>query len=176
MPGDSSSRAPSPALQNIDEIARLEEVTQQRRSTADKLSDAVAGFVGSVSFVAIHLAWFGAWVAINTGLLAWLPIFDPYPYVFLCMIVSLEGVLLSTFVLIKQNRMSQRADQRAHLDLQINLLAEKEVTKLIQMLERVSRQLGIEDEVVDREARELSEITAVSRLAEEVEKKLPVSD
>jgi uncharacterized membrane protein len=176
MPDDSSLRAPSPALQNIDEIARLEEVSQQRRSSADKLSDAVAGFVGSVSFVAIHLAWFGTWVAINTGLLAWVPVFDPYPYVFLCMIVSLEGVLLSTFVLIKQNRMSLRADQRAHLDLQVNLLAEKEVTKLIQMIERVSRQLGIEDEVVDSEAHELGEITAVGRLAEEVEKKLPVSD
>jgi uncharacterized membrane protein len=176
MPDDSSLRAPSPALQNIDEIARLEEVSQQRRSSADKLSDAVAGFVGSVSFVAIHLAWFGTWVAINTGLLAWVPVFDPYPYVFLCMIVSLEGVLLSTFVLIKQNRMSLRADQRAHLDLQVNLLAEKEVTKLIQMIERVSRQLGIEGEVVDSEAHELGEITAVGRLAEEVEKKLPVSD
>ena len=72
--------------------------------------------------------------------------------------------------------MSQRADQRSHLDLQVNLLAEKEVTKVIQMLERISRQLGIECEVVDPEARELGEITAVGGLARKLEEKLPADE
>jgi uncharacterized membrane protein len=71
---------------------------------SDRMSDSIANFVGSIPFVIIH--------------------------VILCMLVSLEGVLLSTFVLIRQNRMSQRADHRSHLDLQINLLAEKEITKV----------------------------------------------
>jgi uncharacterized membrane protein len=176
MPADTILHAPPPALENIEEVARLEEQSEQRRSAADKIADAVAGFVGSVSFVVLHLLWFGAWVAINTGFFAAVPVFDPYPFVFLCMIVSLEGVLLSTFVLIKQNRMSNRADQRAHLDLQVNLLAEKEVTKIIEMIERISAQLGIEREVVDAEARELGQETAVGRLAEEVERKLPRHD
>ncbi len=99
-----------------------------------------------------------------------MPAFDPYPFQLLCMLVSLEGVLLSTFVLIKQNRMSLRADRRAHLDLQVNLLTEKEVTKVLQLLERVSARLGME---VDTEARELGEVTALSELAEELEQKLP---
>ena len=73
---------------------------------------------------------------------AGLPRFDPYPFKLLCMIVSMEGVLLSTFVLIKQNRMGQRADRRNHLDLQVNLLTEQEVTKVIQMLEAISQPPG----------------------------------
>jgi uncharacterized membrane protein len=177
MPDDTAPpHPPRPALQNIEEIVNLEEEFRQRRSAADKIADAVAGFVGSVSFVAVHLLWFGGWVAINAGLVPGVPAFDPYPFVFLCMIVSLEGVLLSTFVLIKQNWMSQRADQRSHLDVQVNLLAENEVTKVIQMLEHISHKLGIEREVVDREARELGHTTAVGGLARELEEKLPAAD
>jgi uncharacterized membrane protein len=96
--------------------------------------------------------------------------FDPYPFQLLCMLVSLEGVLLSTFVLIRQNRMSNRADRRSHLDLQINLLAEKEISKVIQMLERISERLELP---ADSEARELGEVTAVSDLAHELDQKLP---
>jgi uncharacterized membrane protein len=89
------------------------------------------------------------------------------------MLVSLEGVLLSTFVLIKQNRMSARSDDRAHLDLQVSLLAEQEVTKVIQMLERISGQLGIEKAVVDAEAQELGRMTAVGDLARSLHQRLP---
>ena len=92
------------------------------------------------------------------------------------MLVSLEGVLLSTFVLIKQNRMSQRADQRAHLDLQVNLLAEKEITKVLQMQRLLCRQLGIEEADSDPETVELSQITAIDNLAHELEHRLPSED
>ncbi len=87
------------------------------------------------------------------------------------MLVSLEGVLLSTFVLIKQNRMSQRADHCSYLDLQINLLAEKEITKVLQLQRLVCRQLGIADGDIDREVVEMSKVTAVDRLAREVSQK-----
>lgn len=113
------------------------------------------------------------WATVNTGLVPGLPSFDPFPFALLTMLVSMEGVLLTTFVLIKQNRASQRADRRDHLDLQINLLTEKEVTKLIQMLEHISAHLGIEREVVDDETRELGEVTAVGELAQELDDKLP---
>ena len=102
-----------------------------------------------------------------------MPAFDPYPFGLLGMLFSLEGVLLASFVLMKQNRMSALAEQRSHLDLQISLLAEQEVTKLIQMLERVSARLGIEGEVVDAEAREMGEITGVGGLARQLREKLP---
>ena len=84
------------------------------------------------------------------------------------MIVSLEGVLLSTFVLIRQNRTAVRSDRRNHLDLQINLLTEKEVTKVIQMLEGISAHLGVAGGVVDAETQELGKVTAVGDLAQEL--------
>ena len=133
----------------------------------------IANFVGSIPFVVIHLIWFAIWAAMNVGVLGFSWKFDPYPFALLCMLVSLEGVLLSTFVLIKQNRMSQRADQRAHLDLQVNLLAEKEITKVLQMQRLICRQLGIEEADSDPETVELSQVTAIDNLAHELEQRLP---
>jgi len=166
---------PRTALRNIDAVAQMEEESLRSRSLADKISDVIAGFVGSMPFVLIHLAWFIGWVVINLHLVPFLPAFDPYPYQLLCMLVSLEGVLLSTFVLIKQNRMSQRADHRSQLDLQVNLLSEKEVTKLIQMQRLICRQLGISETERDSEVLELSEATAVENLAKELKGTMPES-
>jgi len=160
---------PPSAQANINAIVRLEEQALKQRTVADRISDAIANFVGSIPFVAIHVAWFGIWVGLNAGL--WK--FDPYPFALLCMLVSLEGVLLSTFVLIKQNRMSQRADHRSHLDLQINLLAEKEVTKILQLQQLICQRLGIEEAEADREVSELSHATAVENLARELDSKIP---
>src|SRR5689334_16275128 len=160
---------PASAADNINTIVQLEEQALRERRMADRISDAIANFVGSIPFVAIHVAWFGIWVALNAGI--WR--FDPYPFALLCMLVSLEGVLLSTFVLIKQNRMSQRADQRSHLDLQINLLSEKEVTKVLQLQRLICRRLGIEEAEADREVSELSHVTAVENLARELHSKIP---
>jgi uncharacterized membrane protein len=89
------------------------------------------------------------------------------------MLVSLEGVLLSTFVLIKQNRMSQRADQRAHLDLQVNLLSEKELTKILQLQRLICARLGIEEASQDKEVAELSSVTAVGNIAHEIDTRMP---
>ena len=162
---------PRTVLDNIQAIIALEEDQERGRSLSDRVADAIATFAGTVVFVLLHLAWFGLWAAINLGLITAVPAFDPYPFQLLCMLVSLEGVLLSTFVLIKQNRMSNRADRRAHLDLQVNLLTEKEVTKVIQLLERVSAHLGVAGG--DAETRELGQETAVDELARELEERLP---
>jgi uncharacterized membrane protein len=163
------SAAAAPAQENINEVVRLEESALEQRTLSDKVSDSIARFVGSVAFVLMHVAWFGFWVAVNAG---WWR-FDPYPFPLLCMLVSLEGVLLSTFVLIKQNRISQRADHRNHLDLQVNLLAEKEVTKVLQLQRLICRQMGIEEGDTDTEVVELSSDTAIGTLARELEQKLP---
>jgi uncharacterized membrane protein len=105
------------------------------------------------------------------------PAFDPYPFGLLGMLFSLEGVLLAGFVLMKQNRMSAEAEQRSHLDLQISLLSEQEITKMIGMLEQVSHRLGIGRETMDAEAKEMAETTAVGGLArqlqEQLQEKLP---
>src|SRR4051812_34420985 len=96
---------PHSAEANINSVVEIEEEAQLRRTTADRISDVIANFVGSIPFVVLHLVWFGVWVALNTGMFGDKLKFDPYPFALLCMLVSLEGVLLSTFVLIKQNRM-----------------------------------------------------------------------
>jgi uncharacterized membrane protein len=169
MEASNPAAMPPSAQANINAIVRLEEQALKQRTVADRISDAIANFVGSIPFVAMHVAWFGIWVGLNAGL--WK--FDPYPFALLCMLVSLEGVLLSTFVLIKQNRMSQRADHRSHLDLQINLLAEKEVTKILQLQRLICQRLGIEEAEADREVSELSHVTAVENLARELHSKIP---
>ena len=164
---------PRTVTENIHAVIQVEEEISAQRGLKDRVADAIGTFAGTVGFVLLHLAWFAAWVAINAGLVPSLPRFDPYPYQLLCMIVSLEGVLLSTFVLIKQNRMTLSANRRNRLDLQTNLLTEKEVTKVIQMLEKVATHMGIDADVVDAETRELGEVTAVGELAREVEREGP---
>ena len=170
MPVTNPPVTPRSAEDNIDLVVGLEEQALKGRNFADRASDAIANFVGSIPFVAIHVVWFGTWVGLNAG--PWK--FDPYPFALLCMLVSLEGVLLSTFVLIKQNRMSQRADHRAHLDLQINLLAEKEITKVLQLQQLICRRLEIEGVDSDEEVEELSTVTAVGNLAHQLDQKMPV--
>lgn len=160
------------AARNIEEIVRHEEEEARRRPPSSRIADAVAGIAGTLGFVLAHAALIAAWVGVNTGLVAGIEPFDPPPFGLLGGLFSLEGVLLAAFVLMKQNRMSARDEERAHLDLQVSLLAEQEVTKVIQMLERISTALKIEGQVVDEEARELGQHTAVGHLAEHLHQRL----
>jgi len=164
---------PHTVRDNIRTIIELEEQQARERSLSDRVGDTIGSFAGTISFVMLHLALFVAWAVVNRGVIPGVPAFDPYPFNLLTMIVSMEGVLITTFVLIKQNRMGVRADRRNQLDLQINLLTEKEVTKVIQMLEHIAIHLKIEQRVVDAETQELGEVTAVDELAKELKQALP---
>ena len=121
---------------NIKSVAEMERTLEENRGFVDRVADAIGGFSGSMSFVGLHVLWFTTWFLINTGVLPF-PRFDPYPFILLAMVVSVEGVLLSTFVLMKQNRMQRRIDVRDQLNLQIDLLAEKEITKSLQLLKAI---------------------------------------
>jgi uncharacterized membrane protein len=150
---------------SIETVVRLEAEAEQRVSPTDRISEAIGSFAGTNYFILLQLACVSVWVLINTGALRVVSAFDPYPFPLLATLLALEGVLLAAFVLISQKRMSQRAEQRSHLDLQINLLAEKEVTKVIQLLQRMNRHMGLGEELADAETRELSKDTAVEGLA-----------
>jgi uncharacterized membrane protein len=110
---------------NILAISKMEEIANSRHTRSDVIADAIAGFCGSMVFVWAHILWFGLWVVDNT--LSFFPRhFDPYPFQFLTLVVSLEAIFLSTFILISQNRQQRTAERRNFLDLQINLLSEQE--------------------------------------------------
>jgi uncharacterized membrane protein len=130
---------------NIRTITRLRLDAVRARTLQDRLADAITTFSGSMPFVYLHIVWFSAWILVNTGRLG-LPPFDPFPYGLLTMMVSLEAIFLSTFVLISQNRLSDAADLRAEMDLQIGLLAEHEITRVLQMLDAIQDKLGIEND------------------------------
>jgi uncharacterized membrane protein len=167
------SETPDAVARNIETILRLEDAAMKRRTMADRLADRIAGFVGTVLFVFLHLIWFGLWAAINARLLPVVPAFDPYPFQLLCMIVSMEGVLLSTFVLIKQNRMGYLTDRRAHVDLQINLLTEREVTRLLQMTQEMAERMGVKSGMAGGE---LSRETQVEGVVQTLDSKLNQED
>lgn len=127
---------------NIVALLRLRQQTANRRDLQARIADGINAFSGRMRFIYLHVAWFGGWIFVNTG---WggLPVFDPFPYGLLTMVVSLEAIFLSTFVLISQNRLSAEADRRADLDLHIGLLTEHEVTRVLQMLDAIQQHLGI---------------------------------
>jgi uncharacterized membrane protein len=128
-------------------------------------------FTGSMRFVYLHLAIFGGWIVANLGWIPGVPAWDP-SFVVLAMAASVEAIFLSTFVLISQNRMSAAADKRADLDLQINLLAEHEVTKLVAMVSTIAAQTGLRTEA-DGEVPELKQDVAPEAVLDELEATTP---
>jgi uncharacterized membrane protein len=158
--------------QNIETIARLEHEEMQKRRLGERVGDVITGVMGSMTFLTIHLVGFVIWVLINTGQLGMRP-FDPFPFGILTLIVSAEGVLLAICVLISQNRMSRIANHRAHLNLQISLLAEQETTKLLQKVQMILDGMRLEETPRDREVQRLSQQTHLETLAEELRKKMP---
>lgn len=160
------------ARKNIEAVVRLEQESMIRRTRGERISDFFTRYIGSISFAGFHLALFVAWFGINLGLTPLRP-FDPFPFGILTLIVSAEGVFLAIFVLISQNRMSRQANQRAHLNLQISLLAEQETTKLLQKIQSLLDHFGIESTALDRQAEHLSHETHVETLVSELQKSLP---
>ncbi len=135
----------SPVLQrNIRTLTERREREKREARVQDRVADAITRFAGSMTFVVLHAVVFGFWALVNSGLLPVLPKWDE-SFVILGTSASVEAIFLSTFVLISQNRMSAAADKRADLDLQISLLAEHEITKVVALASAIAEKLGIED-------------------------------
>jgi uncharacterized membrane protein len=155
-------------LKNVQAIADLERSSRARRSRIECLSDSITGAAGSLPFVVAHLGWFGVWIAINSTSRA----FDPFPFNLLTMIVSLEAILLSALLLMSQNRQMRDADRRSHLDLQVNLLAEQELTAILRVVARLAErnQINVGEELPELTA--LLRNTDVNKLADLVETRI----
>ena len=170
------SNAAIPAVQpheNVDAVMRLENKALHRRSTAERVADKVTTVAGSTPFLILHVVWFGGWILVNTRAIRGVTAFDPFPFSFLMLVVSLEVICLTLLVLMSQNRMRKEADKRAHLDLQLSMLAEQEGTMSLRMLRRICRHLGLQEAEEDQEMQRLEEATDVGHLARTLEKKLP---
>src|SRR3954470_9232830 len=151
------------ARKNIDTVVRLEQASMESRSLGERVSDLFTRFMGTMSFVVCHLLLFAVWFVVNLG---WTPLkpFDPFPFGILTLIVSAEGVLLAIFVLVSQNRMSRQANQRAHLDLQVSMLAEQEMTLMLQMQHRMAEHLGVPPLEDEPDANRLMQKTDVQEI------------
>jgi uncharacterized membrane protein len=130
-------------------LARNIEALRNRRLAEDaaatpqeRLAGAITRFTGSMRFVYFHAATYGFWIIANLGWVHGLARWDP-TFVVLAMIASVESIFLATFILISQNRMATASDRRAELDLQVSLLSEHEITKLVEMVAGIANRLGV---------------------------------
>lgn len=139
---------------NIKALISRRQKEDKQRTFEERTADAITRFTGSMAFIYIHLVLFSVWIIWNLGWLGFTP-FDP-SFVVLAMFASVEAIFLSTFVLISQNRSNAQADKRADLDLQISLLSEHEVTRLVTLVRAIAKKMDI-DEANDPEINELAQ-------------------
>ena len=130
---------------NIRKIIHIRQKAVSEQSLQDRIANGMTYFSGSMGFFYVHIAWFGLWFILNTGHLGITP-FDPYPYGFLTMVVSLEAIFLATFVLISQNLQARETERLTDLGLQTSLLTEHELTRVLQMLHAIQLKIGISND------------------------------
>lgn len=167
------NRAADTIRQNVRRMIEVEEAAMEHRHAGARLAQGIGTFAGTGPFVALQTAAVVAWVGLNLHLGGLRP-FDPYPFNLLSTCLSLEAVLLTAFVLMKQRRQGRLADRRSHLDLQVNLMTEREVSLIIEMLERLAHRLDAPQAVM-REATDLSRTSTTEQLVDELHRHLPES-
>ena len=153
---------------NIETILKLEKEAVQKLSTSEHIADKVRVFAGSTPFILLHILGFGGWILINSGIISAISPFDPFPFNFLTLTVSLEAIFLTLLVLKSQNQMTKEADRRANLDLQINMLDEQETTMILRMVQKIATHLGLEDEMSNSK-KELSEDTDINKVSKKLD-------
>ena len=147
---------------DVEAIARLRRTAHERRTTSQRIADAMASVAGNMKFVLAHVIGFAVWIALNSGLVD--GVWDPYPFVMLATVVSLEAIVLSSLVLASQNRAQRLADQHADLDLHVNLMAEREGTRILARVDAIARKVGAE--LPDDDGETLKQDLAPSRVLE----------
>jgi len=155
--------------ENVQAIKRWEKTILLARSKAEQVSDWIACTAGSGPVLLLHVVWFGVWITVNAGVVRGIRPFDPFPFPFLTMTVSLEAIFLALFVLASQNRLTRQADKRSHLDLQIDLLAEREMTAVLQLLQDIAHHLSVPTSVTPEQLRDLMKKTDLQRLTNRLE-------
>lgn len=149
---------------NILKITDIEEKQRAKRTAGERIAEVIAAFCGSMVFVYVHIVWFTLWILLNSVFTFYK--FDPFPYTFLTLVVSLEAIFLSTFILISQNHETRLTERRNDLDLQINMLAEQENTKMLELLQQIAAKVGVSAD--DPQTKALLQQTDPAKLVEEI--------
>ena len=166
-------RAPAthehPVGLNVQAIANLEREAFDQQTPLDRLAAAITRVVGSGLFMVVHAFWFAAWIVLNTTRYN----FDGYPFNLLNLIVAMEAVFLTSIVLMTQNRMGKVADRRARLDLQLNMLAEQELTATLHMLHGLCTHAGVRVSIHDERVQQLLKETDIHKIAVALDRERP---
>ncbi len=165
-----SPTAPQAVEENINAVKVWEQAALDQRSAAVRFSEWVTRVLGGGPSLALHAAWFGFWVLANSGAIPGIEPFDRFPFPLLTTMVSLEAIFLSLFVLASQSRMTTQADKRAQLDLQIDLLAEREMTAVVVMVADLARHLKAPVSLTADQIHDLAQKTDVHSLVGEIER------
>ena len=150
--------------QNIQKILEIERNHMEGGTFGERFAKWIANFSGSTWFAIVNLVWFVGWIGFNV--LVPDDAFDPYPFTFLTLVVSLEAIFLSIFILIAQNQETRLTEHRDHLDLQINLLAEQENTKMLEILEAIANKVGVRAD--DEAMQALKQTAEPEKLAKQI--------
>ena len=165
-----SEGPPTAALEeNVEAIKAWERESLLSRSRAEQIADWIAGTGAGGPVLVLHVLWFGLWVSANLGWIPGVTPFDRFPFPFLTMLVSLEAIFLAWFVLASQNRLARQSDKRTHLNLQIDLLAEREMTAVLQLLQDIARHLNVSTTVTPEQLRDLAKKTDLRSLTDRME-------
>jgi uncharacterized membrane protein len=158
--------------ENVRVVKAWEEAAIESRSRAERLSEWITSTAGRGWVLVTHVMWFVCWAAINLGRVPGIRPFDPFPFPMLTTAVSLEAIFLALFVLSSQNRMAMQADKRAHLDLQVDLLAEREMTAVLQVLQDIAAHLGVEHAKGSPRIEDLTRETDIRELTSKLDDEL----
>jgi len=156
--------------ENVDAIKSWDRALLLKRSKIERFSDRITFIAAGGPSIVAHAIWFAAWISINVGLLPIIAPFDPFPFPFLTMTTSLEAIFVALFVLASQNRLAKQSDLRANLDLQIDLLVEREMTAVLQLLKDIAQHLHVDTDVTNDQISDLIKKTDVKALADEVDR------
>jgi uncharacterized membrane protein len=165
--------ATNPTQYNVDAIAKLEHDALDRRTSTERVSDVITKLVGNLGFLLAHLILISGWSLVNLHVIPGRKAFDPFPFGVLALVVSSESVFLTIFVLISQGRMARQSERRSHLDLQVGMLSEQELTTILQMLQKLCQHMGVNVDSSKQEVQSFTKTTNVHKLASELEDKLP---
>jgi uncharacterized membrane protein len=164
---------PTHLQQQIDLIARHERDFLERRTAPERFADAIAVSAGSATFAIAQILFVFAWVVWNVSASPATAHFDPKPFPILGLVLALEAILLTCFVLMRQSRLSRRSDERAHLELQVLLLTDKEITAVLVVCTAIAEKLGLQDLAKNKEIQDLSKETPIEEVAQSINTSLP---